>query len=137
MKSLIFQTTVRLLHPLLLTYSVFLLLLGHDEPGGGFPGGLVAAVSFVLVAIAYDTREARRILRVDPQKLLGAGLLAALVSGMIGVGRGQPFLTGVWATLTVPGTGKLEVGTPLLFELGVYLVVLGGACLILFTLSEA
>ena len=82
--------------PLLLLFSVFLLLRGHNEPGGGFVGGLVAAAAFALYAIAFGVRRARQALLVKPMTLLGAGLLIALFSGLPAVLRRQPFLTAVW-----------------------------------------
>ena len=83
--------------PLLLLFSVFLLLRGHNEPGGGFVGGLVAAAAFALYAIAFGVKRARQALLVKPMTLLGAGLLIALFSGLPAVLRGQPFLTALWA----------------------------------------
>ena len=82
MTSPIFRTAARLLMPLLLLFAVFLLLRGHNEPGGGFVGGLVAAAAFALYVIAYGVERARRALLVKPLTLLGAGLLIALVSGV-------------------------------------------------------
>ena len=104
--SPIFRTAARLLMPLLLLFSVFLLLRGHNEPGGGFVGGLVAAAAFALYAIAYGVERARRALLVKPLTLLGAGLLIALASGVPAVLRGQPFMTAQWAL------GPVAVGTP-------------------------
>jgi multicomponent Na+:H+ antiporter subunit B len=115
--------------PLLLAFSVFLMLRGHNEPGGGFVGGLVAAAAFALYAIAFGTRRARQALRVRPLTLLGAGLLVALLSGVPAVLRGQPFLTALWAP-TVP------LGTPALFDTGVFLVVAGVVLMMVFTLAE-
>lgn len=134
MPSLILSTAARYLLPLLLLFSVFLLLRGHDEPGGGFVGGLVGAAAFVLVGIAAGVDQARRLLRVDPRAALAAGLLLAVASGLPGVALGRPFLTGWWVTLPVAGGAKL--GTPLLFDLAVYLVVLGAALTIVFALME-
>ena len=95
--SPIFRTAARLLMPLLLLFSVFLLLRGHNEPGGGFVGGLVAAAAFALYAIAFGVQRARQALLVQPLTLLGAGLLIALLSGLPAVLRGEPFLTALWA----------------------------------------
>lgn len=134
--SVILQTATRLLMTLLLLESVFLLLRGHNEPGGGFIGGLVAASAFVLCALAYDVPTARRALRVDPQRLIGAGLLAAATSAAASLVRGEPFLTGQWGTVRVPGLLRIDVGTPLLFDVGVYLVVIGVTLLIVLTLAE-
>lgn len=136
MNSLILQTGSRFLYTLLLLFSIFLLLRGHDQPGGGFIGGLVAASAFALYAIAYDAESARRVLRVSPQKLIGIGLFVAMMSGLFSLLRGYPFLTGLWGDLRLSGEGFLKVGTPFLFDLGVYLVVIGFALLIILSLAE-
>lgn len=136
MTSLILQTAVRYLLPLLLLFSLFVFGRGHNEPGGGFVGGLIAAAAFVLYAIAYDAGAARRILPVDPRVLIGLGLLTALVSGLISLLNGQPFMTGQWSSFELPGFGKVEISTPVLFDLGVYLTVLGVTLVIIFALAE-
>jgi multicomponent Na+:H+ antiporter subunit B len=134
MKSLILSTATRYLLPLLLLFSIFLLLRGHNEPGGGFVGGLVAAAAFALYAIAYDVPQARRALGIDPRTLMAVGLLAAAGSGGLSLVAGKPFMTGLWSAQEVPVLGK--VGTPLLFDSGVYLVVIGVVLMIIFTLAE-
>jgi multicomponent Na+:H+ antiporter subunit A len=128
--SPIFRTAARLLTPLLLLFSVFLLVRGHNEPGGGFVGGLVAAAAFSLHAIAFGVQRARQVLRISPSTLLGGGLLIALVSGVPAVARGQPFLTAMWAP------GPMAVGTPVVFDIGVFLVVTGVVLMMVFTLAE-
>jgi multicomponent Na+:H+ antiporter subunit A len=128
--SPIFRTATRLLMPLLLLFSVFLLLRGHNEPGGGFVGGLVAAAAFALYGIAFGVQRARQALLVTPLTLLGAGLLIALVSGLPTVVRGQPFLAALWAS------GPVAVGTPTLFDVGVFLVVAGVVLMMIFSLAE-
>lgn len=137
MSSLILRTTARYLTPLLLIFSVFLFLRGHNQPGGGFAAGLVAAAPFALLSIAFGAAEARRILQVKPRLLIGVGLLAAFASGVISLLNGKPFLTGIWVYVQAPGLGKIEVGTPALFDLGVYLVVMGVTLSIIFALEEA
>ncbi|HWG90439.1 MAG TPA: Na+/H+ antiporter subunit B [Candidatus Thermoplasmatota archaeon] len=136
MNSLILQTATRFLFTLLLLFSVFLVLRGHNEPGGGFIGGLVAAGAFALYAIAYDTTTAKRLLRVDPVTLIGGGLLTSAGSGVLPLLLGKPFMTGLWTHLHLPLLGDLEVGTPVLFDLGVFLVVLGVSLLIILALAE-
>jgi multicomponent Na+:H+ antiporter subunit B len=128
--SPIFATAARLLMPLLLLYAVFLLYRGHNEPGGGFVGGLVAAAAFALYGTAFGVQRARHALLVKPMTLLGAGLLIALLSGLPAVLRGQPFLTAVWTA------GPLAVGTPALFDVGVFLVVTGVVLMMVFSLAE-
>lgn len=134
MSSLILSTAARYLLPLMLLFSVFLLLRGHNEPGGGFIGGLVAAAAFALYAFAFDVAHARRTLRTDPHVLIASGLALALLSGLLPLAVGKPFLKGLWLDGEWPALGK--VGTPLLFDLGVYLVVFGIMVMILFALAE-
>jgi multicomponent Na+:H+ antiporter subunit B len=137
MKSLILRTTVRFLLPLLLVFSAFLFLRGHNEPGGGFAAGLVAAAAFALYAIAYGVPAAREVMRLEPRLLISFGLLAALVSGLPGMLGGQPCLACLWALPPILETLRIELGTPLLFDLGVFLVVVGATTGIVFMLQEA
>jgi multicomponent Na+:H+ antiporter subunit B len=133
---MILSNTAKLLRPLLLACSVLVLLRGHNAPGGGFVGGLLAAAAFALQTISSGPAAARRALRVRPHALLGAGLLASLLSGIPALAAGQPFLAGRWARFPLPLAGEIKVSTVLLFDVGVYLVVLGSVLLMVFTLSE-
>ena len=135
MRSSILQTATRLLMPLLLLFALFLLLRGHNEPGGGFVGGLVVAASFVLYAMAYGVDAGRRVLLVDPSTLLGGGLLIALLSGVPATLVGRPFMTALW-TRVGAGSRVLDVGTPLVFDVGVFLAVIGVVLTIVFTLAD-
>jgi multisubunit Na+/H+ antiporter MnhB subunit len=128
--SSIFRTAARLLMPLLLLFAVFLLLRGHNEPGGGFVGGLDAAAAFSLYAIAFGVQRARQALLLRPVTLLGLGLLIALLSGLPAAMLGQPFLTAQWTF------APIAVGTPALFDTGVFLVVAGVVLSMFFTLAE-
>jgi multicomponent Na+:H+ antiporter subunit B len=134
--SLILATAARYLFPLMLLFSVFLLLRGHNSPGGGFIAGLIAASAFALYWIAHGLDAVRQLLRADPLVLVGAGLLLALVSGLPSLATGDAYLTAKWMALEIPGTGEVHLGTPLLFDLGVYLLVTGVSLLIVFTLAE-
>lgn len=134
MTSLILSTATRYLLPLLLLFSIFVMLRGHNEPGGGFIGGLVAAAAVALYAIAFDLVRARRLIRLSPRDLIGVGLIFTLLSGLLPLVAGQPFMTGLWSQQVVPVLGKL--GTPLLFDIGVYLVVIGVTLMIIFSLAE-
>lgn len=135
MTSSILQTATRVLMPLLLLFAVFLLLRGHNEPGGGFVGGLVVASSFVLYAIAFGVDAGRRALLVSPSTLLGAGLLVALLSGLPGAVLGQPFMTAQWTEVSL-GSTVVAIGTPLVFDIGVFLAVIGVVLTIVFTLAD-
>lgn len=135
MKSLILQTATKLLFPLLLLFSVFLFLRGHNDPGGGFIGGLVGAGAFALFAIAGGTEKARKLLRIDPIFMIGLGLLFAIISGIISIWAGTPFLTGIWAFPEIYNT-DIVLGSPILFDIGVYLVVVGFTLAVIFSLEE-
>jgi multicomponent Na+:H+ antiporter subunit B len=135
-KSIILTTTTRLLTPMILLFSAFLLLRGHQLPGGGFIGGLIAAAAFGLYLLAFDARQTRGLLRIDPRNLVSLGLIVALGSGLVGMAENTPFLTSRWGSLQVADLGQIELGSPLFFDFGVYLVVLGSALTMLITLME-
>ena len=130
MNSLILRTATRVLMPLLLLFALFLLLRGHNEPGGGFVAGLVVAGAFALHSIAFGVPASRRALVVHPSTLLGAGLLVALLSALPAVFLVEPFLTAQWVTF------GFTFGTPLVFDIGVFLVVIGVVLTMTFTLAE-
>lgn len=137
MGSLILRTATRLLLPLLLLFSLFVLLRGHDEPGGGFIAGLIGATGFALYLFAFDAERTRSLMGVDPRLLLGLGLFAATVSGLPGTLLGHAFYTSLWWTPTLPLLGEVKLSTPLLFDIGVYLVVLGSVMTIVLALAGA
>jgi multicomponent Na+:H+ antiporter subunit B len=136
MNSLVLRVATRFMLPLLLMFSAFLLLRGHNQPGGGFSGGLVAASAFILYGFAFGVPESRRILALEPHTLLGVGLLVAMGSGSAALLAGRPLMTGLWIQPALPGLGTLVLGTPLVFDVGVYLVVVGVALMIILPLAE-
>lgn len=137
MGSLILRTAARLLLPLLLLFSIFVLLRGHDEPGGGFIAGLVGAVGFALYMFAFDAERTKVLLVVPPVVMVGLGLLAATVSGILPIFADQAFFTALWWPVELPGFGEVKLSTPLIFDIGVYLVVLGSVMKIVLALAEA
>ena len=136
MTSLILSTATRLLLPLFLLFSIFILLRGHNEPGGGFVGGLIAAAAFALHAIAYDVEKTRTLLAIDTRSLIVLGLLLAMSSGMVSLFMGEPFFTGQWVKISFWSIGELDLGTPLFFDIGVYLTVIGVTLTIILSLAE-
>lgn len=137
MSSIILRAATRYLFPIIALFSIFLLLRGHDEPGGGFIGGLLGAMCFALYAIAYDVPTARRMLRLEEHQLIGIGLLLAAGAGLLGLLAGEPFLTSYWyERAEVPIIGTIKLGTPLMFDVGVYLLVVGVVLMIVFSLAE-
>ena len=135
MKLLIFKTAAGFLLPLLLLFSLFLLLRGHYLPGGGFVGGIIAAIAFVLHAFAFGLRNTRKLLRVHPIVFMPVGLAVAVFSAILPIFQGLPVMTGLWLNQPFPVIGL--IGSALLFDLGVYLVVLGVALTIIFTITES
>lgn len=136
MMSLILRTATPVLMLLLIVFSIYSLLRGHHEPGGGFIGGLLIAAAFSMHALAHDVPSTRRLLGLDPHVLMGAGLLMAASAGLIGVLSADAFLKGVWMEVMLPGVGRIDVGSPLLFDVGVYAVVMGMVLMIIFTTAE-
>lgn len=134
MNSLIFRTASTYMLPLLLLFSIFILLRGHYLPGGGFVGGLVASIAFVLHAFANDLKDTKKIMRFHPGFLMPLGLLCAIVAGSLPMFQERAFMTGLWLENKIPVIGG--VGTALLFDIGVYLVVVGVSLTIVFTISE-
>ncbi|HBG97333.1 MAG: Na+/H+ antiporter subunit B [Rhodobacteraceae bacterium] len=137
MNSVILRAGTRYLAPLLLLFSVYMLLRGHNEPGGGFIGGLIGATGFVLYAIACGTAEARRALRVLPQNIAVTGLGIALLAGLAAALFGDALFTGQWLFLGATETEKgLPLSTVLVFDIGVYLVVFGAVLTLVFAMEE-
>ncbi|HLR50278.1 MAG TPA: Na+/H+ antiporter subunit B [Candidatus Sphingobacterium stercoripullorum] len=135
MSSIILKTGARYLLPILLLYSVFLLLRGHNLPGGGFVGGLVASIAFVLHSFANGTENTLKLSKHKPIQLIPIGLLLAALSMVLPMFFGLPPMTGVWFDYPLPVMGL--IGTSLFFDIGVYLVVIGSVLTTLFTISQS
>ena len=138
MNSIILIAGARVLAVLLLVFSAFMMLRGHNAPGGGFIGGLIAATGFDVYAIACGTADARKALRFDPANIAGAGRGIALLAGVMAMLWGDAFFTGQWLFLGATEDSKgLPLSSVLVFDIGVYLVVLGAVLSITFALEEA
>ena len=116
-------------------FSIFLLLRGHNQPGGGFIGGLVAAAAFILYGLAAEEVSVRQALHFDTRSFIATGLLIAGASALFPILVGLPFLSGVWGTFRLSGT-TIELGTPVIFDVGVYIAVLGVALTIVLAMAE-
>jgi len=140
MNSLILTAATRLLVSLLLLFSIFMLLRGHNLPGGGFIGGLIGATAFVLHAIAMGPAATRATLRHEPQNYAMVGLGIALLAGVVAVFFGDAFFTGQWLFLGAdpgnPDDKGLPLSTVLVFDIGVYLVVFGSILTLVLALEE-
>ena len=128
MNSLILKTAAQILVGLMLVYSAYLLLRGHNQPGGGFIGALVAVIAFALYAIVTAPRIVRKIIYIDPVMISVTGLLCTFVAGLIGMVQSASFLTAYW------WTGLLN--TSFIFDLGVYLTVFGSVLTVILHLEH-
>jgi multicomponent Na+:H+ antiporter subunit B len=136
--SFIFRAVVRFLFFLVNVFALYLLLRGHNLPGGGFIAGLASAISLILLSLGIGLAELHRVMRFDPMRLATVGLAVALMTGLVPVVMGRPFLEHFDGYLEhVPLLGRVHVGTPLIFDSGVYLVVVGITCKVIFLLGKS
>lgn len=131
MNSLILSVGARFLTGLFLLFSLFVLLRGHNSPGGGFIGGLIAAAGFVLYSFAAGVDAARGALRADPRTIGIWGMALAVLSGVMSVLAGLAPFTGLWLDLNT-----VKLSTVLVFDIGVYLAVFGAILTLVFALED-
>ena len=124
MNTVIFRTIAPLLVAIMLLFSVYICLRGHNEPGGGFIGGLIAASAIAILGMASGGDAARRALRIDPLAIAGFGVFVAGLSGVLSLFTGSPFMTSIWLYLEI-GETTVPLSTPMVFDIGVYFVVFG------------
>ncbi|QFT56329.1 Na+/H+ antiporter subunit B [Microbulbifer sp. THAF38] len=138
MNSLILQTATRVLVALILVFSIYMLLRGHNYPGGGFIAGLIAASAFVLFAMAWGVEAAQSALKIPPSNLAATGVLIALLSGMLSLFSGEAPFSGQWLQVTGnKNSGGLSLSNVLIFDIGVYLAVLGAVLTLIFALEDS
>lgn len=137
MNSLILNAATRIITITMIAFSLFMLIRGHNEPGGGFIGGLIAATGMTLYAISFGIDEARRTLRLEPRVITVIGLAVAIVAGAMAAISSDAFLTGQWLFIGGDETSKgLPLSSVLLFDIGVYLVVVGAVLTVVFALED-
>ncbi len=135
MNTLILRTVAPYLTALMLLFSVFVLLRGHNEPGGGFIGGLIAVSAFAIYGIACGVSAVRRAMKFHPMSIAASGLVLAVLSVLPSLFLGQPAMTSQWYAVPFLGTA-IDLSTPLFFDVGVYLVVVGAISSIALSLEE-
>lgn len=135
MNTLIFRTVAPYLTALTMLFSVFVLLRGHNEPGGGFIGGLIAVSAFAIYGIACGVSAVRRAMKFHPMSIAAFGLLLAVFSVLPSLFLGQAAMTSQWLEIPVLGT-VVDLSTPLFFDIGVYLVVVGAISSLVLSLEE-
>lgn len=132
MRSLVLATVARGVLPVTALFALYLLLRGHDEPGGGFIAGLVTAAAIVLQGIAFGVEDTRRLVAPVVRPAIGAGLTIATLTGFVALFYGDPFMTHYHTKLGLVGRrGYLHLNTALFFDIGVYLAVVGVAATLL------
>ena len=124
MNTIIFRTVAPLIVASMLVFSVYVCLRGHNEPGGGFIGGLIGATSIALFGMSSGVSAVRRALKIDPMALAGFGVLLSGLSGLLSLFTTSPFMTSIWLYMHL-GETTVPISTPLFFDLGVYFVVFG------------
>ena len=135
MNTLIFRTVAPFLTALMVLFSIFVLLRGHNEPGGGFIGGLIAASAFAIYGIAAGVAPVRRALWFHPMAIAAFGLFLSCLAGLLSFAFAVPFMTGLWVYPVLFGV-EVPLSTVLFFDIGVYLVVVGAISSIALALEE-
>ena len=135
MNTVIFRTLAPLIVAIMLVFSVYVTLRGHNEPGGGFIGGLIAAASIAVYGMAAGVRASRSALRFDPMAIAGFGVMLAGLSGLASLLTGSPFMTSIWLYVEF-GASIIPLSTPLFFDIGVYCVVFGTLSAIALSLES-
>lgn len=136
-RSIIFAMTAKLMFILLNTFAVYLLLRGHNMPGGGFVAGIITTISVIILTLALGLEEIHRIIRIDMAWFSFAGLSIALVTGIASLLMGRPFLEQHHVYFKVPFAGIVSIGSTLAFDFGVMLTVIGVTSKILFIIGKS
>ncbi|MBU9713370.1 Na(+)/H(+) antiporter subunit B [Evansella tamaricis] len=133
---LMLHTITRIVSFIILSFSIFLFFAGHNNPGGGFIGGLMTASALLLLYISFDIKKIKKAIPFNYSTVIAIGLLIAIVTGLNSILFGDPFLTQYFEYYNVPVLGEIELTTALPFDLGIYLVVVGVALLSILTIAE-
>ncbi len=138
MKSndVILQTAAKVVVFIILSFSVYLFFAGHNNPGGGFIGGLMTASALVLLALAFDLETIRKVIPLNFRIITASGLLIAVLTGIGSFVFGAPFLSHTFGHFDLPFLGDTELATAVLFDLGVYLSVVGVTMTIILSIGE-
>lgn len=136
MNSVILQIAAKYIKGLLILFAVIALLRGHNYPGGGFIGGLLAALSVIYYGFAHSIKHVRDTLKIKPSTYIAFGLLLVVFSFIPSVINDLDLMKGLWLKLPLPVLGELKLGTPFLFDIGVFFTVIGVTLLFLFSLTK-
>lgn len=134
--DVILRTVVRFVVFIILTLAIYLFFAGHYSPGGGFIGGLVIASAFVLLYLTFDIEKVQQGIPVDFKKVAALGVFLAVGTGFGSVLFGADFLTQTAQKFHIQLLGDKELGTVMIFELGVALTVVGVVMTIIVSIAE-
>ncbi|GGG24675.1 Na(+)/H(+) antiporter subunit B [Lysinibacillus alkalisoli] len=134
--DMIIQFTAKIVFFIIFFFAIHIFLAGHYTPGGGFVGGLLASSAIVLLVLAFDIKTVRTVIPVNYTTLIGIGLLLALATAAFPMFKGDPFFTHYFDYFTLPLIGKTSLHTAMLFDTGVFLVVVGVTMTIIQTIGE-
>ncbi|MGZ7445074.1 Na(+)/H(+) antiporter subunit B [Paenibacillus sp. TH7-28] len=134
--NVILKSVTRVAVVIIFTFSIYLFLNGHHQPGGGFIGGLSTAAAIVLLYLSFGIEKVRENIRVDFKKLAAIGVLIAVGTGMAGAVFGKPFLFQIFGHVDLPIFGDTELASAMIFDTGVALAVIGTAVVIILGISE-
>ena len=136
MNSVILQIAAKYVRWLLIFFAVVALYRGHNHPGGGFIGGLLVSLSVIFYSLAYDAERAKQKLILQPGSNIFIGLLFILISVLPGVFKNGVLMSGVWTSVSLPLLGEIKLGTPFLFDIGVFFAVIGVTVMLFFSLKK-
>src|SRR5699024_2868187 len=134
--DIILRSTTSLISFILLGFAIYLLFAGHNSPEGGFVGGLIKSAAFLLMYIYFVQSTINKILSINFINIVPTGLIIALLTGLGSLLFNKPFLTQTFGHVNFPLFGEFELATAMLFDLGVYLTVLGTTMTIILTISS-
>ncbi|MCZ4288075.1 Na(+)/H(+) antiporter subunit B [Hoeflea alexandrii] len=135
MRTVIFRSIAPYLTSLMVLFSIFVLLRGHNEPGGGFIGGLIAASALAIYGIACGVAPVRRAIYFHPMAIAAFGLFMSAMAGVLSIFAGVPYMSGLWIYPHLFGV-EIPLSSVLVFDVGVYLVVVGAISSIALALEE-
>ncbi len=136
MNQNILQLAEKPIRWLLIIIAVIALLRGHNYPGGGFIGGLLAGLSIVFKSLAYDVESTQKSLKVSPQNIIGIGLSIVFLSLLPSILNKAELMQAYWTKIELISDFTIKLGTPLIFDIGVFFVVIGIVVHFIFNLSK-
>jgi len=125
MRNIVLEKTIKLFLFVMTGFALFVLFRGHDRPGGGFIAGIIASAGFLMYALVFGSNKLLALLKMNPRYIMGMGLLIALIASLMPAFWGLPPMTAMWQEINFISVVTIDAGTPLLFDTGVFVLVIG------------